>query len=142
MDALAITPTDRDWMAHAFQLAGHGTIGTAPNPRVGCVVVRDGVLLSEGWHAQVGGPHAEVAALQALPPSVDARGATVYVTLEPCSHHGRTPPAPTPSSPRAWNDAWWPCRIRTRKWPVEVCSACAMPASPWRFSTPVQKAGG
>lgn len=92
MDAQAITPTDRDWMAHAFQLAGHGTIGTAPNPRVGCVVVRDGVLLSEGWHAQVGGPHAEVAALQALPPSVDARGATAYVTLEPCSHHGRTPP--------------------------------------------------
>lgn len=92
MDAQAITPTDRDWMAHAFQLAGRGTIGTAPNPRVGCVIVRDGALLSEGWHAQVGGPHAEAAALNALPQGMDARGATAYVTLEPCSHHGRTPP--------------------------------------------------
>ena len=92
MDAEAITPTDRDWMAHAFQLAGRGTIGTAPNPRVGCVVVHNGSLLSEGWHTQVGGPHAEAAALQALPPGVDAGGATAYVTLEPCSHHGRTPP--------------------------------------------------
>ena len=87
-----VTPRDREWMATALALARRGVIGTAPNPRVGCVLVRDGRMLSSGWHAAVGGPHAEAAALQALPSKHDARGATAYVTLEPCSHHGRTPP--------------------------------------------------
>jgi diaminohydroxyphosphoribosylaminopyrimidine deaminase/5-amino-6-(5-phosphoribosylamino)uracil reductase len=87
-----VTPRDREWMAEALTLARRGQFGTAPNPRVGCVLVRDGHVLSSGWHAVVGGPHAEAAALQALPPDGDARGATAYVTLEPCSHHGRTPP--------------------------------------------------
>ena len=87
-----VTPRDREWMAEALALARRGHIGTAPNPRVGCVLVQDGYILSSGWHAAVGGPHAEAAALQALPPGGDARGATAYVTLEPCSHHGRTPP--------------------------------------------------
>ena len=86
-----VTPRDREWMAEALALARRGHIGTAPNPRVGCVLVRDGHVLSSGWHAAVGGPHAEAAALQALPPGGNARGATAYVTLEPCSHHGRTP---------------------------------------------------
>ena len=87
-----VTPRDREWMAEALTLARRGHIGTAPNPRVGCVLVRGGQVLSSGWHAAVGGPHAEAAALQALPTGEDAHGATAYVTLEPCSHHGRTPP--------------------------------------------------
>ena len=87
-----VTPRDREWMAEALTLARRGQIGTTPNPRVGCVLVREGRLLSSGWHAIAGGPHAEAAALQALPQGEDARGATAYVTLEPCSHHGRTPP--------------------------------------------------
>lgn len=77
-------------MARALQLARRGRYSTQPNPRVGCVVVRDGVVVGEGWHERAGTPHAEVHALRAA--ADRARGATVYVTLEPCSHHGRTPP--------------------------------------------------
>lgn len=87
-----VTPRDREWMARALQLARRGDLGTAPNPRVGCLLVRDDQLLSQGWHARVGEAHAEAAALLNLPDGTDARGATAYVTLEPCSHHGRTPP--------------------------------------------------
>ena len=87
-----VTPRDRDWMATALALARRGVIGTAPNPRVGCVLVRDGVVLSSGWHEQAGQAHAEAHALQCLPDGQTAEGATAYVTLEPCSHHGRTPP--------------------------------------------------
>jgi diaminohydroxyphosphoribosylaminopyrimidine deaminase/5-amino-6-(5-phosphoribosylamino)uracil reductase len=77
-------------MARALELAGRGLYTTAPNPRVGCVVVRDGVILGEGWHEKAGGPHAEVNALREA--GARARGGTAYVTLEPCAHHGRTPP--------------------------------------------------
>jgi diaminohydroxyphosphoribosylaminopyrimidine deaminase/5-amino-6-(5-phosphoribosylamino)uracil reductase len=77
-------------MARALQLAARGLTTTSPNPRVGCVIVRDGHVVGEGWHERAGAPHAEVHALNAA--GVAARGATVYVTLEPCSHHGRTPP--------------------------------------------------
>src|SRR5690606_23708310 len=63
---------------------------TDPNPRVGCVLVRDGEVVGEGWHERAGGPHAEPAALAVA--GERARGATAYVTLEPCSHFGRTPP--------------------------------------------------
>lgn len=87
-----VTPRDRDWMAMALALARRGVIGTAPNPRVGCVLVRDGEVLSSGWHEQVGEAHAEAHALRCLPSGKTAEGATAYVTLEPCSHHGRTPP--------------------------------------------------
>lgn len=87
-----VTPRDRDWMALALTLARRGAIGTAPNPRVGCVLVREGSVLSTGWHRQVGGAHAEAHALECLPDGETAKGATAYVTLEPCSHHGRTPP--------------------------------------------------
>lgn len=77
-------------MARALQLAERGLFTTTPNPRVGCVIVKDGQVVGEGWHEKAGEPHAEVHALRAA--GAAARGATVYVTLEPCSHHGRTPP--------------------------------------------------
>ncbi len=77
-------------MARALQLAEHGCYTTAPNPNVGCVVVCDGQVVGEGWHIEAGGPHAEVHALHQA--GERAQGATAYVTLEPCSHHGRTPP--------------------------------------------------
>jgi diaminohydroxyphosphoribosylaminopyrimidine deaminase / 5-amino-6-(5-phosphoribosylamino)uracil reductase len=81
---------DQLHMARALTLAARGLFTTDPNPRVGCVVVRDDRVLGEGWHVRAGEAHAEVLALRAAGP--DARGATVYVTLEPCSHTGRTPP--------------------------------------------------
>lgn len=77
-------------MARALLLAARGLFTTSPNPRVGCVIVKDGHVVGEGWHERAGTPHAEVHALKAAGGA--ARGATVYVTLEPCSHHGRTPP--------------------------------------------------
>ena len=77
-------------MARALQLAARGLTTTSPNPRVGCVIVKDGHVVGEGWHERAGTPHAEIHALNAAGEA--ACGATVYVTLEPCSHHGRTPP--------------------------------------------------
>ncbi|MCX7673525.1 MAG: bifunctional diaminohydroxyphosphoribosylaminopyrimidine deaminase/5-amino-6-(5-phosphoribosylamino)uracil reductase RibD [Thiobacillaceae bacterium] len=81
---------DHAWMAAALRLAERGLYTTTPNPRVGCVIVKDGRLVGAGWHQQAGGPHAEIHALRQA--GAAAHGATVYVTLEPCSHHGRTPP--------------------------------------------------
>lgn len=81
---------DHEFMARALQLAERGLFSTSPNPRVGCVVVKDGVPVGEGWHVRAGEAHAEVYALQGA--GASARGATAYVTLEPCNHHGRTPP--------------------------------------------------
>ncbi|MET4160791.1 diaminohydroxyphosphoribosylaminopyrimidine deaminase/5-amino-6-(5-phosphoribosylamino)uracil reductase [Marinobacterium sp. MBR-111] len=81
---------DHRYMAHALQLAEQGLYTTDPNPRVGCVLVRDGVVVGEGAHLKAGEPHAEVHALRMA--GEQAVGATAYVTLEPCSHHGRTPP--------------------------------------------------
>ena len=78
------------WMAQALQLARQGLYSAHPNPRVGCVIVRDDDLIAQGFHAFAGGPHAEINALNQL--NGDASGATVYVTLEPCSHTGKTPP--------------------------------------------------
>ena len=76
-------------MQRALELAERGRYGVSPNPMVGCVIVRDASVVAEGWHERAGGPHAEIAALAA---GADCRGATMYVTLEPCAHHGRTPP--------------------------------------------------
>ncbi|HEU0198028.1 MAG TPA: bifunctional diaminohydroxyphosphoribosylaminopyrimidine deaminase/5-amino-6-(5-phosphoribosylamino)uracil reductase RibD [Nevskiaceae bacterium] len=81
---------DRAYMLRALQLAARGKATTHPNPRVGCVIVRDDRIVGEGWHVRAGEPHAEVHALRQAGDA--ARGATVYVTLEPCSHFGRTPP--------------------------------------------------
>ena len=84
------TPADREFMARALGLAERGLFTTTPNPRVGCVIVRNGEVVGEGFHARAGEPHAEANALAAA--GERAAGATVYVTLEPCNHHGRTPP--------------------------------------------------
>jgi len=81
---------DHRYMAQALRLAERGLYSASPNPRVGCVIVRDGQVVGEGWHERAGTPHAEIHALQQAGERM--RGATVYVTLEPCSHHGRTPP--------------------------------------------------
>jgi len=83
-------PQDHLHMAHAVRLAERGLFTTQPNPRVGCVIVQGGAVVGEGWHEAAGGPHAEINALRQA--GERARGATAYVTLEPCAHHGRTPP--------------------------------------------------
>lgn len=85
-----LSTQDSLWMAKALHLAERGLYTTSPNPRVGCVLVRDDKIVGEGWHQYAGEPHAEAHALRAAGDA--ARGATVYVTLEPCSHQGRTPP--------------------------------------------------
>ena len=77
-------------MGRALALAARGLYTATPNPRVGCVIVKDGRVVGEGWHEKAGGPHAEAAALAQAGEA--ARGATAYVSLEPCNHHGRTPP--------------------------------------------------
>jgi diaminohydroxyphosphoribosylaminopyrimidine deaminase/5-amino-6-(5-phosphoribosylamino)uracil reductase len=88
-----IAATDRDMMTRALALAERGLFTTTPNPRVGCVIARDSLVLGEGWHERAGGAHAEVRALDdARAHGNDVRGATAYVTLEPCNHQGRTPP--------------------------------------------------
>lgn len=81
---------DIEMMRRALCLAEKGLFTTDPNPRVGCVLVKDGEIVGEGWHAVAGGPHAEIVALQQA--ADKAEGATAYVTLEPCCHHGKTPP--------------------------------------------------
>lgn len=82
--------SDYQFMARALRIARYGLYTTDPNPRVGCVLVRDGEIVGEGWHERAGEAHAEIHALAQA--GERARGATAYVTLEPCCHHGRTPP--------------------------------------------------
>src|SRR5271165_2484766 len=91
---LSTAPPSPDvrYMRLALRLASKGLGRTSPNPAVGSVLVREGKVLSTGWHRRAGGPHAEIEALSALPNPGLAAGATLYVTLEPCSTHGRTPP--------------------------------------------------
>jgi len=84
------TAADHEFMGQALQFAARGLWTTTPNPRVGCVVVKDGAVVGDGWHEKAGLPHAEVLALKAA--GERARGATLYLNLEPCSHQGRTPP--------------------------------------------------
>jgi diaminohydroxyphosphoribosylaminopyrimidine deaminase/5-amino-6-(5-phosphoribosylamino)uracil reductase len=87
---MSFSAPDHVYMARALQLAERGLFTTTPNPRVGCVIVKNGETVGEGWHQKAGSPHAEINAL--MQAGMAAQGATVYVTLEPCSHHGRTPP--------------------------------------------------
>ena len=86
----ASEPADQFYMTRALELARQGLYSTHPNPRVGCVIVKDGQVIGEGWHVRAGEPHAEVHALRQA--GARAQGASAYVTLEPCSHFGRTPP--------------------------------------------------
>jgi diaminohydroxyphosphoribosylaminopyrimidine deaminase/5-amino-6-(5-phosphoribosylamino)uracil reductase len=87
---MSSSASDQQHMARALVLAERGMYSTTPNPRVGCVLVRDGAVVGEGWHERAGEAHAEIAALRSAGDA--ARGAAAYVTLEPCCHHGRTPP--------------------------------------------------
>jgi diaminohydroxyphosphoribosylaminopyrimidine deaminase/5-amino-6-(5-phosphoribosylamino)uracil reductase len=82
--------TDADMMSRALVLAERGRYSVSPNPMVGCVIAWDGRIIGEGWHRRAGEPHAEIEALRNC--TDDPRGATMYITLEPCAHHGRTPP--------------------------------------------------
>jgi diaminohydroxyphosphoribosylaminopyrimidine deaminase/5-amino-6-(5-phosphoribosylamino)uracil reductase len=85
-----VTDIDHAMMRRALDLAAQGLYTTTPNPRVGCVIARGDKVVGEGWHEKAGGPHAEVVALENA--KGEAAGATLYVNLEPCNHHGRTPP--------------------------------------------------
>ena len=79
-----------EYMQHAIRLAKKGLYSTQPNPAVGCVIVKDDEIVGRGWHQRAGEPHAEINALQQA--AAKAQDATVFVTLEPCSHTGKTPP--------------------------------------------------
>ena len=81
---------DRAHMSRALELATRGEYSAHPNPRVGCVIAQGADVIAEGWHETAGEDHAEIRALRAA--GDKARGATVFVSLEPCAHHGRTPP--------------------------------------------------
>ena len=81
---------ESEWMSSALRLAERGRYTAHPNPRVGCVLVKNGEIVGEGWHRQTGGPHAEVNALDDA--GGLAKGSVAFITLEPCSHQGRTPP--------------------------------------------------
>lgn len=87
---MTFSTADHEFMSRAIQLAYRGLYTTDPNPRVGCVLVKNGRIIGEGWHERAGEPHAEINAL--LRAVEHAQGATAYVTLEPCCHHGKTPP--------------------------------------------------
>lgn len=88
---MTTSAADARFMARALQLARRGLYTTDPNPRVGCVVVKDGKIIGEGWHERAGEPHAEINALNQAGTN-NTHSAGVYLTLEPCCHHGRTPP--------------------------------------------------
>ena len=86
----SLSTSDRNWLSRAAELAERGWGRVHPNPMVGCVLVKAGRVVGEGWHRQYGGAHAEVEAVKAA--GRHARGATAYVSLEPCNHQGKTPP--------------------------------------------------
>lgn len=118
---------DRRFMQLALALGRRGQGRTAPNPAVGAVLVKDGVIVGRGWTQDGGRPHAEVEALRRAGDA--ARGATLYVTLEPCSHHGRTPPCA--DAVIAAESRGWCRRSKTPiHWlPVKATRGCAPPVS-------------
>jgi diaminohydroxyphosphoribosylaminopyrimidine deaminase / 5-amino-6-(5-phosphoribosylamino)uracil reductase len=89
---IGISADDENYMRRAFDLAARGTGAVSPNPLVGCVIVQNGVVIGEGWHEKFGEAHAEVNAVNSVTEKKLIAGSTVYVTLEPCSHFGKTPP--------------------------------------------------
>ncbi|HEV7882087.1 MAG TPA: bifunctional diaminohydroxyphosphoribosylaminopyrimidine deaminase/5-amino-6-(5-phosphoribosylamino)uracil reductase RibD, partial [Solirubrobacteraceae bacterium] len=86
-----LTAADTDHLARTIELAEFGLGRVHPNPMVGALIVRDEDVLGEGWHEECGGPHAEVNAISATE-GADLEGATLYISMEPCCHHGKTPP--------------------------------------------------
>ena len=84
--------TDERYMARCIELAKNGRFNAAPNPMVGAVIVHEGKIIGEGYHRQCGGPHAEVNAVRSVKDERLLREATMYVSLEPCAHYGKTPP--------------------------------------------------
>lgn len=114
---------DEIYMARAMKLAQRGRFTTHPNPNVGCVIVNDGEIVGEGFHYRAGEPHAEVHALRMA--GEKARGATAYVTLEPCSHHGRTRRAAKHSLRRVSRALSRRCRIPIRRLPDAACIDCS-----------------
>jgi diaminohydroxyphosphoribosylaminopyrimidine deaminase/5-amino-6-(5-phosphoribosylamino)uracil reductase len=117
-------------MALALEWAAKGMYITAPNPRIGCVIVRDGEVIGAGHTQPAGQAHAEIQALRdAQARGNDVRGATAYVTLEPCSHYGRTPPCSN-ALVEAGLGAWWRrWAIRIRWWPGAAWRSWKRPAS-------------
>ena len=125
---MSFSAADHQYMARALQLARRGLYTTDPNPRVGCVLVRDGAVVGEGFHARAGTPHAERHALAQA--GERARGATAYVTLEPCSHTGRTGPCADALIDAGVTRVVAAMEIRIRWWRGRVCSAWRMRESP------------
>jgi diaminohydroxyphosphoribosylaminopyrimidine deaminase/5-amino-6-(5-phosphoribosylamino)uracil reductase len=105
---------DELYMLRALELATLGRGHVSPNPMVGCVIVKDGLVIAEGWHEKYGGPHAEVNAINALEDKSQLEDATMYVTLEPCSHFGKTPP----------------CADLILKYPIKRVVICNIDANP------------
>src|SRR5919197_240789 len=129
------TDTDHEHLARAIALAERGVGGVSPNPVVGAVLVKDDRVVGEGWHEEYGGPHAEVNAIAAAA-GVDLRGATLYVSLEPCCHRQRRPDreglGPRARHParrgRAGRHGWW--RARGPRAPAEPGVPQARPHGP------------
>ena len=123
------TDTDKAHLARAIELARKGLGAVKPNPVVGAVVARDGEILGEGWHEEFGGPHAEVNAIEACGLE-DLSGATLYVSLEPCCHEGKTPPCTEAILQAGIRRAWSsPRTIPRRRPPVAAWASCATRAS-------------
>lgn len=118
---------DNDYMRLALRLAERGAGRTSPNPMVGAVIVKDGAIIGQGWHEACGGPHAERNALASCTES--PAGATMYVTLEPCCHHGRQRPARTPCGRPALAGWWLAPAIPIPWWPAKESGSLRRPAS-------------
>ena len=112
---------EEKFMARCIELARHGSGHTAPNPMVGAVIVHDGVIIGEGFHRCCGQAHAEVNAIASVKDESLLRESTIYVSLEPCSHYGKTPPCAELIIRKRIPHVWIPFR----KYPVGACGCCA-----------------